>query len=86
MDFSIRRGGDRRSQEFQATLIGDEPPEPADVTPLDRDELVRYSRQIGERREAWRAACDAHLADLRRVSAAVTVRKTELVATGKPRG
>jgi hypothetical protein len=39
----------------------------AGVRPMDRDELVRYSRQIGERREAWREQCAAHLQDLRRV-------------------
>jgi hypothetical protein len=34
--------------------------------PLTRDEIAAYSREIGERREAWRDACDAHLADLYR--------------------
>jgi hypothetical protein len=38
----------------------------AGVRPMDRDELVRYSRQIGERREAWREQCAAHLSDLKR--------------------
>ena len=32
--------------------------------PLTRDEVVALSREIGERREAWRDACDAHLWDL----------------------
>ena len=31
--------------------------------PLTRDEVVALSREIGERREAWRDACDAHLWD-----------------------
>jgi hypothetical protein len=32
--------------------------------PLTRDEVVVLSRKIGERREAWKDACNAHLWDL----------------------
>ena len=32
--------------------------------PLSREEIVQFSRQIGDRRERWRDACDSHYWDL----------------------
>ena len=32
--------------------------------PLTRDEVVGFAQEIGDRRERWRDACDAHLWDL----------------------
>jgi hypothetical protein len=45
-------------------------PEPLETTagvrPLSYEERVKFARETIDRREAWRAACEAHLNDLRR--------------------
>jgi hypothetical protein len=60
MDFVIRTEGawsqiKGRAEPLEST---------AGVAPLSPEERIQFSRQIGERREAWREACEAHYSDL----------------------